>query len=104
MMFCKARSEESRKYLCCGNGAWRRGITLDHPFAQWLIENVAKLENNFPRQFQQIVDSLCNDGSEEIIKTVNEFRQQVMKLNVRNGINIASLCELTKEDFWYPDP
>lgn len=103
MMFCKAGSEESRKYLCCSSSVWRRGITLDHPFTQWLIENAAKLVNHFPRQFQQIVDSLCNCESQEIIKTVNDFRQQIMKLNVCSGISIASLCELTKEDFWYLD-
>lgn len=103
MMFCKARSEESRKYLCCNDSTWRRGITLDHPFAQWLIENAAKLDNYFPRQFQQIVDSLCKNDSQEIITIVNEFRQQIKKLDVCNGINIASACELTKEDFWYPD-
>ena len=102
MMFCKARSNQSRKYLCCSYMGWRRGITLDHPFTKWLFENVIKIESYFPRQFQQIVDSLCNDDADEIIKTVSEFRWQITKLNSKHGINIASLPELTKEDFWDP--
>lgn len=103
MMFCKAGSDESRRYLCCGSSAWRRGITLDHPFAQWLVENAVKIEKHFPRQFHQIVDSLCNDDAQGIIKTVNDFRQQLIQLNVCHGIDVTSLRELTQEDFWYPD-
>ncbi len=100
MMFCKAGSDKSRRYLCCSNSEWRRGITLDHPFAQWLIENAIKIECHFPRQFQQIVYSLCDDNAQQIIKTVNEFREQITKLNVRYGIDLSSLPKLTEEDFW----
>jgi len=103
MMFCKAGSEESRRYLCCGDSNRRRGITSDHPFAQWLIENAIKLESYFPRQFRQIVFNLCDGESQDIIEIVNEFRQQIMKLNFSHGINLASLYELTEKDFWYPD-
>ena len=103
MMFCEAGSDNSRRYLCCRSSAWRRGITLDHPFAKWLIENAVKIENHFPRQFHQIVYSLCNSNTQEIIKTVNDFRQQLIQLNVCHGIDVTSLRELTQEDFWYPD-
>lgn len=103
MMFCKAASNKSRRYLCCRRDDLRRGITLDHPFAQWLIENATKIESQFPRQFQQIVYSLCNNDAPEIIKIVNEFRQQLTKLNVCYGIDLASLPELTQEDFWAPN-
>ncbi len=102
MMFCKAGSDMSRRYLCCRSSAWRRGITSDHPFAQWLIENAIKIESHFPRQFQQIVYSLCNDDAQEIIKTVNEFRQQITKLNAHYGIDLATLHDLTEKDFWNP--
>lgn len=103
MMFCKARSDQSRRFLCCSSSTWRRGITLDHPFTQWIIENAVKIESHFPRQFQQIVFRLCNNDAKEIIKTVNEFRQQITKLNVCYGIDLASFPELTREDFWDPD-
>lgn len=103
MMFCMAGSDKSRRYLCCSLSEWRRGITLDHPFAQWLVENAVKIENHFPRQFHQIVDSLCNKEAEGIIKTVNDFRQQIIQLNVCHGIDVTSLHELTQEDFWDPD-
>ena len=103
MMFCNAGSDKSRRYLCCGSSAWRRGITLDHPFVQWLIENAVNIENHFPRQFHQIVDSLCDDDAQGIIKTVNDFRQQLIQLNVCHGIDVTSLRELTNDDFWYPD-
>lgn len=103
MMFCEAGSDKSRRYLCCSLSVLRRGITLDHPFAQWLIENAVKIESHFPHQFHQIVDSLCNKEAEGIIKTVNDFRQQLIQLNVSYGINVTALHELTQEDFWYPN-
>lgn len=102
MMFCKAGSDESRRYLCCGNRICRRGITLDHPFAEWFIENAIKLDSHFPRQFQQIVYDLCNSDSQEIIDTVSEFRQQLIRLNGSHDINVFSLPVLTTDDFWYP--
>ncbi len=102
MMFCRAGSDKSRKYLCCGISSYRRCITLDHPFAQWLIENAIKIESHFPRQFQQIVYSLCNNEAQEIINIVNGFHRQITKLNVCYGINVASLHELTEDDFWNP--
>ncbi|MBD5146946.1 MAG: hypothetical protein HDT21_13725 [Ruminococcus sp.] len=102
MMFCKAGSDKSRRYLCCSLSEWRRGITLDHPFAQWLVENVVKIENHFPHQFYQIVYSLCNNDAQGIIKIVNDFRQQLIQLNGCHGIDVTSLRELTNDDFWDP--
>ena len=102
MMFCKAGSEESRAYLCCSSSIQRRCITSDHPFAQWLVENAVMLDRHFPRQFQQIVYSLCNCDVQEIIEIVNDFRQQLIRLKACHGINIHSLHDLTKDDFWKP--
>lgn len=100
MMFCKAGSDESRKYLCSRYSHFRKGITLDHPFAQWLIENAIKIENHFPHQFKQIVNSLCDDTAQEIINTVNELRQQITESNICHSINLTSLHNLNDGDFW----
>ena len=102
MMFCRAGSNKSCKYLCCKLGCYRRGITLDHPFAQWLIKNALKIKSYLPRQFQQIVDSLCNDEAEKIINTVNEFRHQITKLNIPSDHDLSSFPELATDDFWDP--
>lgn len=99
MMFCYAGSEKSRRYLCCRSSKGRSAITLDHPFTQWLVKNATRLEKCFPRQFQQIVYSLCNCAAEEIIEIFEDFRQQIINLRV-GGFNITSLPELTMNDFW----
>lgn len=103
MMFCKAGTEKSRRFICCSDSTQRRGITADHPFAQWLLANAVKLESHFPRQFQQIVESLCDSDAQEMIQVVNEFCRQMRQLSNCHGIPLASLQELTEEDFWDPD-
>lgn len=100
MMFCKARSDKSRRYLCSIYSHFRKGITLDHPFAKWLIENAIKIENHFPHGFKEIVNSLCDDTAQEIIKTANKLYQQITESNIQHGINVTSLYNLTDEDFW----
>lgn len=102
MMFCKAGSNISRRYLCCSDSTRRRGITLDHPFAKWLIKNAKKIKNQFPRQFYQIINRLCNSDAQTIIKTVNELCHQITQLNVHCDFDLASFSMLTENDFWVP--
>ena len=56
MMFCIAESEQSRRFLCSADCHIRKGITIDHPFTAWLLDNAAKLKKYYERQFQQIID------------------------------------------------
>ena len=66
MRFCKAASDRSRKYLCCADALLRKGITVDHPFTVWLVNNAALLKQYYQRQFQQIVDCLCLGSAEDV--------------------------------------
>ena len=46
VIFCKAASEQSRKYICHAENCYRRGITADHPFIIWLLQNAIHLRQN----------------------------------------------------------
>ena len=74
MLFCKTANATSRRYLCCGNAAYRCGITADHPFAAWLVRNAPKLNAFYSRQFAQIIKDPCDEDAKTIINTVNALR------------------------------
>lgn len=100
MMFCKAASDRSRQYLCSSEIEFRRGITLDHPFAVWLLNYVVPLNQYFPRQFQMIVECLCNDYEEDVIQMCNEIRRQLTALPEHHGVDVSAFPELSSRDFW----
>ncbi|MCI8365114.1 MAG: hypothetical protein HFG34_09230 [Eubacterium sp.] len=100
MMFCSAASDQSRRYLCCSEDDSRRGITADHPFAAWLLNNAVSLNQYFPRQFQIIVECLCNDYEEEVIEKCNSIRRQLTALPEHHGVDVSAFPELSSRDFW----
>ena len=103
MMFCKAVSERSRQYICSG-GLWaRRCITFDHPFVEWLLNNSVQLKRYFQRQFQQIVDCLCNKNADNIINQCNAIREQLISLPDHHGVDVRSIPPLSRDDFWWPE-
>lgn len=100
MMFCKAANDRSRQFLCCSDVIFRRGITLDHPFATWLLNNAVSLNQYFPRQFQMIVECLCNDYEEDVIQMCNQIRRQLTALPEHHGVDVSAFPELSNRDFW----
>lgn len=100
MMFCSAANDRSRQYLCCSETEFRRGITADHPFAAWLLNNAVPLNQYFPRQFQMIVECLCNDSEEEVIEKCNSIRRQLTALPEHHGVDVSAFPELSSKDFW----
>lgn len=100
MMFCKAASKQSRQYICAADAAFRKCITMDHPFIIWLLENSNKLVRYYPRQFQQIVNCLCRNNANFIVKQCNYIREQLIKLPEHHGIDIDSLPQISLNDFW----
>lgn len=100
MMFCKAASDESRKYICHINYAQRRGITEDHPFIEWLLNNAVPLNLYFQRQFQQMVDGLCYKDAEQIIQEYGMIREQLCSLSNHYGLDVKSMPQISINDFW----
>lgn len=100
MMFCKAANEQSRQYICCASFSMRRGITVDHPFVTWLLENRIQLNRYYKRQFQQIVRCLRERHAEEIINDCNSVREQLLALADRRGVDVRSMPQLSEDDFW----
>ena len=100
MMFCKASNDKNRKYLCCDDANKRKCITQDHPFTEWLLDNAEALDQQFKRQFQQIVASLRNDDAKEIIEVVSGFRKQLDELRGRNITKLSLFDELNMDSFW----
>lgn len=100
MRFCRAASDKSRQYICSKDSSWRKGITIDHPFVTWLLENGFLLNQYYQRQFRQIVDCLCDDSAEDIILKCNQIRQQLMSLPEHHGVDVAGFPQLSLEDFW----
>lgn len=100
MMFCKAASDYSRKYICCADYPVRRGITRDHLFVIWLFKNAPQLKKYFQRQFLQIIDCLCNEDAARIIEIFDIIRAQLLALTDRHGVDIVSMPQLTMNDFW----
>lgn len=101
MLFCKAANDPSRRYLCCDRPYYRRGITANHPFAAWLVQNAPRLNAHFARQFAQIVSDLCEENPNDIIATVNTFRAQLTQLTDRHGIDPTAIPPLTEDDFYH---
>lgn len=100
MIFCKAASEKSRKYICHADSYQRRGITVDHPFIIWLLENSIHLSKHFERQFQQIVECLCEKNAKQIIQEYSIIREQLSSLSNYYGLNTRSLPQISMDDFW----
>lgn len=102
MMFCLAASDESRQYICSARAIMRRGITADHPFVIWLLHHAAQLKQYYQRQFEQIVDCLCNDSAVDIIEVCSRIRGQLLDFSERHGIDMGSFPKLGMDDFWSP--
>lgn len=100
MMFCKAATNQSRKYICASDASFRKCITMDHSFIIWLLRNSIKLAQYYPRQFQQIVNCLCQYDSKYIIKKCNLIREQLMSFPENHGIDMSSFPQLSTDDFW----
>lgn len=100
MMFCTAASDQSRQYICNANYRTRRGITADHPFIIWLLKNAAQLNRYYQRQFQQIVNCLCESSAETIVKECNRIREQFIAFPEHHGVDVSSFPQLCLDDFW----
>lgn len=100
MMFCMAASDWSRQYICGAKPFMRRGITADHPFATWLLDNAAKLNKYYPRQFQQIVNCLCENTAEDIVEKCNYIREQMLRFPENHGVDVSAFPQLSLTDFW----
>ncbi len=103
MMFCKAASDRSRCYICSYYPLIRRGITADHPFIVWLLNNAVPLKKYYQRQVQQIVDCLCDSDGDGIIKECNRIREQLIALPEHHGVDVGSFPKLSRGDFWLAD-
>ncbi len=103
MLFCKAASDRSRQFICVEEPSCRKGITIDHPFAIWLLDNAFLLNQYFHRQFYQIVDCLFDSSGEDIMRTCNHIRQQLMSLPEYHGVDVRSFPQLSMDDFWVTD-
>lgn len=99
-MFCKAADEQSRKYICHAQEDYRRGITVDHPFIIWLLENAMQLKHNFELQFQQLVECLCTKSVEDIIQIYEVIREQIHTQSNRYNMDIKRLPQISRNDFW----
>lgn len=100
MMFCKAANDRSRQFLCCSEADFRRGITADHPFAAWLLNNAVPLNQYYPRQFQMIVECLCDGYEKKVIEKCNSIRRQLTALPGHHGVDVSAFPELSSRDFW----
>ena len=100
MMFCMAASDWSRQYICSAKPFMRRGITADHPFATWLLDNAAKLNKYYPRQFQQIVNCLCEDSAEDIAERCDYIREQMLRFPENHGVDVSAFPQLRLTGFW----
>lgn len=100
MLFCKAASDRSRQFICDENSSYRKGITIDHPFVIWLLENAFLLNQFFQRQFQQIVDCLLDSSGEDMVHECNHIRQQLMSLPESHGVDVRNFPQLSMDDFW----
>ncbi len=103
MMFCLAASDESRQFICSANFRMRRGITADHPFVIWLLRHAVQLKQYYQRQFEQMVDCLCQRSAEVIIEVCNRIREQLLDFPERHGIDMGSFPQLGRDDFWPPE-
>ena len=101
MRFCKAVNDRDRKYICCADPSWRKGITQDHPFIIWLMKNAFLLDKYYQRQFRQIIDWLRYGDAMDIISGVNDIRQQLISLSEHHGVDVNGFPQLNEEDFWY---
>lgn len=103
MMFCMAASEQSRQYICSADPRRRRGITADHPFIAWLLNNAVQLKEYYERQFQQIVVCLREWNTGEIVQVCNSIREQLLSFPEHHGVDVSSCPKLTLDDFWSMD-
>ena len=101
MMFCMAASDQSRQYICYAYPFMRRGITADHPFIVWLLDNAVQLKKYYQRQFQQIVDCLYQRDAIQIVEECNAIREQLMAFPESHGVDVSSFPRLSKNDFWF---
>lgn len=100
MMFCKAATAQSRRYICSQSFLERRGITLDHPFIVWLLDNAPKLNQYYKRQFEQIILCLCRWHGHEMIPICNDIREQMLALRDYHGVDVKAFPKLSSADFW----
>lgn len=101
MIFCKAANDESRKYLCGAKTSYRKGITLDHSFMIWLMNNAFLLNSYYQRQFRQIINCIRYRSVIDIISEINDIRQQLISLPEHHGVDVYGFPQLSEEDFWY---
>ena len=100
MMFCRAATDQSRQYICSENYFERRGLTMDHPFIVWLLDNAPKLNQYYKRQFEQIIQCLRHYHGFEIISVCNNIRAQMLAFHDHHGVDVEAFPRLSAADFW----
>lgn len=100
MMFCKAATEQDRRYLCSSNSQSRYAITADHPFTIWLLNNVELLNLYCPQYFRTIVECLCEYDAKSMIQRFCNLREHLMTLPKKYGIHMDAFPKLDISDFW----
>ena len=100
MMFSKASTDNSRRYLCSAFWHKRRCITLDHPFTIWLLKNAGFLSQKFRRQFEQIVYLMCDENAESFVAKYEIIRDQLCSMSAYSGLDTTDMPRLSMEDFW----
>lgn len=80
--------------------SYSQGITLDHPFIEWLLDNSFKLKKYYERQFQRMVTSLCAVDANGIIMECNCIREQLISLSEHHGVDVNAMPRLKEDGFW----
>lgn len=102
MPFCLAASKESRRYLCAADRYYRRGVTADHWYVEWMLENDVTLIRDYPAQFERIMYCLWYCDAKEIIQEANAFRAHLVQQKTLGKTCIDLPEALTGADFWNP--
>lgn len=63
-------------------------------------DNAAKLNKYYPRQFQQIVNCLCENTAEDIVEKCNYIREQMLRFPENHGVDVSAFPQLSLTDFW----
>lgn len=98
MMFCKAATEEDRQYLCTGDPYSRCGVTENHRFAAWLLDNAELLNQYCPDYLRIIIEYLCHMDVEGILREFSRLHQQ---LTAMSNVHLDDMPKLDTADFWF---
>lgn len=90
--------QKKTQYLTEGRSYYRYACNESHPLSQFIINNAEQLKTKVPGLFLEMLRSIAEDNTSDVIRTINDILKRLKQLR-DSGISVPADLKLTEDDF-----